>query len=204
MSSAMPAPVSGVPTSPVWALGALQPGAVTTITLVVRSAPDAAAGLLLFNTAVVTSTTFDPNLANNSSTAQSQVFGLADIAVDKVASTAIVTSGQYITYTITVTNNGPSAAEDVDIKELLPPSVTLQSLATTQGVCVSQICQLGVLTSGAQTVITAVVEGEPWRHAWGSHHQHCGGLHRHAGSEPGEQPGQRGRRSSGRWSIWRC
>ena len=60
-----------------------------------------------------------------------------------------------------MTNNGPSAAEDVDIKELLPPSVTLQSLTTAQGVCVSQICQLGVLTSGAQSVITAVVTVNP-------------------------------------------
>ena len=98
--AATPAPVSGLPTAPVWALGALQPGGVTTITLVVRSASDAAAGLLLRNTAIVTSTTFDPNLANNSSTAQSQVFGLADVEVNKVASTAIVTGGETITYTI--------------------------------------------------------------------------------------------------------
>ncbi len=154
---AEPAPTNGLPAAPRWAVGWMQPGAMITIALVVRTDADAFAGLLIRNTASVTTTTQDPVPANNSAWAQSQVFGSVDLAVRKTAQPTAVLAGGWVTYVVTVTNQGPSAARDVDIKELLPPSVTLTSLNPSRGTCVSQICQFGAMSAGEEIVVTATV-----------------------------------------------
>ena len=56
-----------------------------------------------------------------------------------------------------LSNTGPSTARTVDVKDLLPAGVTYSGGSTTQGACVSGICQLGDVAVG-QT-ITMVVTG---------------------------------------------
>ena len=159
--SATPAPTSGLPAAPAWSVTSLPPGASFSIQLVVQSDPNALAGLLVRNTATVTATTPDPQLDNNSALALSQVVGYADVEVQKVAGQPVALGGDTVLYTITVNNRGPSMAERVDIKDVLPPGMALESLSTQQGVCVGQICQLGDLPVGAPVVITATVKVDP-------------------------------------------
>jgi uncharacterized repeat protein (TIGR01451 family) len=156
--AATPAPSGGAPAAPRWSLKKMAAGAMADITLVVRSSADAQAGLLIRNTATVTTTTADPAPQNNSATAESQVFGMVDLEVRKTAQPTSALPGENVTYLITVTNRGPSAARDVDIKEQLPAGMTMVGMKPGRGVCVSQICQFGAMPAGETIVVTATAK----------------------------------------------
>ena len=49
----------------------------------------------------------------------------------------------------------------MDVKELLPPGLTLQQLLTSQGACVDSICQLGEVPVSQTVIITAVTKVNP-------------------------------------------
>jgi uncharacterized repeat protein (TIGR01451 family) len=64
-----------------------------------------------------------------------------------------VVSGATITWTLKVTDNGPSTAQQVTVEDPLPSGVTLTGATTTQGACQSTgnvlTCELGTLAAGA-------------------------------------------------------
>lgn len=89
----------------------------------------------------------------------------ADLSVTKTASPSPVGSGQMITYTITVTNNGPDPATDVSLIEILPgiDQLSLElPFVTSQGTCSLPSgsfeqrvnCNLGNLPVGATATLT--------------------------------------------------
>lgn len=89
----------------------------------------------------------------------------ADLSVTKTASPSPVGSGQMITYTITVTNNGPDPATDVSLIEILPDIDQLSlelPFVTSQGTCSLHSgsfeqrvnCNLGNLPVGATATLT--------------------------------------------------
>ena len=67
----------------------------------------------------------------------------ADLAIVKTALPSPVVAGQTLTYTLTTTNNGPSAATGVTITDTLPTGVTFVSATPSQG---SENFANGVLT----------------------------------------------------------
>jgi uncharacterized repeat protein (TIGR01451 family) len=79
------------------------------------------------------------------------------------------TPGGPINYAITVTNNGPDAATNVVVTDVLPASVTFVSATPSQGSCsgtTTITCTLGALGNGASATIALVVnvtagEGTP-------------------------------------------
>src|SRR5207245_2475102 len=73
----------------------------------------------LTNTATVSSPTADPVPANNTSTLITTVTPQADLQIVKTAP-ASVNAGGSLTYTLTVTNNGPSTATTPTISDTLP------------------------------------------------------------------------------------
>src|SRR4029077_15714966 len=85
-------------------------GASTTFTVVLTVIAGTASGTSIKDTADVSSTTTDPNLANNKAIATVVVAaaGQADLSVTSSATPNPVTDGNNITYTQAVTNNGPS------------------------------------------------------------------------------------------------
>ncbi|MCZ2392661.1 MAG: DUF11 domain-containing protein, partial [Chitinophagales bacterium] len=66
----------------------------------------------------------------------SHLFGLAraDLAVNKIASQDTAYVGQQIQFTITVTNNGPTATENVVVTDVLPTGLSYVSHTATAGV----------------------------------------------------------------------
>jgi uncharacterized repeat protein (TIGR01451 family) len=102
------------------------------------------------NTARVSSTDFDPNLANNYAIAQHQVTERADLEIVKTAigqnqvlgqAPGIyeelpdkVTAGMILTYTLTITNHGPSTSRNVVLQDLQPGAVELKAILPRQGV----------------------------------------------------------------------
>jgi uncharacterized repeat protein (TIGR01451 family) len=84
----------------------------------------------------------------------------ADLSLTKSATPESVTVGENVTYTITVTNNGPGAADGVTVTDALPAGATLVSANASQGSCsgtTTVSCSLGSLASGASATVTIVV-----------------------------------------------
>jgi uncharacterized repeat protein (TIGR01451 family) len=86
--------------------------------------------------------------------------GGADVSLAMTAAPNPVTQGANLTYTITVTNNGPLAASAVTITDALPSGATFVSAASTVGACsgtTTVTCTLGTMNSAATATITLVV-----------------------------------------------
>ncbi|MFB6613238.1 hypothetical protein ACFCV9_03270 [Streptomyces sp. NPDC056367] len=89
----------------------------------------------------------------------------ADLAIALSASPEPVASEANLTYTVTVRNIGPSAAENVVFNDTLPPDARFVSATSSQGTCTlppggstdTVTCSLGTLESGAQTTAQIVV-----------------------------------------------
>ncbi len=84
---------------------------------------------------------------------------LIDLAVTKAASPSPVQVGNNITWTIVVTNNGPSPATGVTTSDPLPAGNTFVSVSTGQGSCTGGAivgCQLGTIAAGGTVTITLV------------------------------------------------
>jgi uncharacterized repeat protein (TIGR01451 family) len=86
----------------------------------------------------------------------------ANLSVTKSDSPDPAHIGQELTYTITVTNDGPGPAEDVTAVDELPRNTGFGSVSTTQGTCVrrktSVTCNLGDLAAGQTATVTIVVK----------------------------------------------
>lgn len=85
----------------------------------------------------------------------------ADVKVEKIQDDqdAVYERGQTLTYTVTVTNNGPDLAKSVVVNDLLPAGVTLVSTSTTAGVYdeTSGSWTVGNMASNASSTLTVVV-----------------------------------------------
>ena len=84
-----------------------------------------------------------------------------DVGITKTASPTTVTLGGTLTYTLTVTNNGPDVASGVSVTDTLPAGVTFNSATPSQGTATqvggSVTASLGTLASGASATITIIV-----------------------------------------------
>jgi uncharacterized repeat protein (TIGR01451 family) len=98
----------------------------STITYTVTANIGAGATGTLTNTATVSAPggATDPSLANNTATDSDTVTPQADLAISKTDGVASVTAGTSTTYTIVVTNNGPSNVDGATVADTLPAAIT--------------------------------------------------------------------------------
>jgi uncharacterized repeat protein (TIGR01451 family) len=96
-------------------------------------------GTLLTNVSSVSSTTPDPNPANNVATTTttlnpgSTVSAAADIAVAETGPAGPRLVGQNVVYTVTVTNNSGGNSPGPEVSDAIPPNTTFVSAVQTGG-----------------------------------------------------------------------
>ncbi|HWR37510.1 MAG TPA: IPT/TIG domain-containing protein [Clostridia bacterium] len=84
---------------------------------------------------------------------------LADVAVT-LSAPASAATGASLTYTATVTNNGPNAANNIDLITSLPAEVTVLSATPAQGTCsvgVVSRCNLGSVAANSNVQVQLAV-----------------------------------------------
>jgi uncharacterized repeat protein (TIGR01451 family) len=113
----------------------------------------------IVNATTVSAATADPVAANNTGTASTPVTaGTADLDLTLVGP-ASVTPGLALTFTITVTNNGPSDAAGVSVADVTPTGL---NFASTSGACTTAFpCALGTIPAGETRTITVTYQVPP-------------------------------------------
>lgn len=113
------------------------------------------------NAATVSAATPDPNPNNNAVSTSTTINPAADLATTMTTAPNPVPVGGSLTYSVLVTNNGPSVATGVTATVTWPATVTFGSVAPSQGTCTptpGQVaCALGSLASGSTASIAVVV-----------------------------------------------
>lgn len=152
------------------ALGAINNGAQQTVTIVV-SPNTASRGTTITNNATASTTTIETNYPNNASSVDAVISNPSlDLVLNKTESVDPVAVGDSTVYTITVTNSGPSAAENVVITDTLPPAgLSFQSVTNTFGSCPTTPalnavggtleCNLGYIATNSVRSITVTMNG---------------------------------------------
>jgi uncharacterized repeat protein (TIGR01451 family) len=140
---------------------------------------DGAQGLNSWQDQPATTYTFDKPLARGMHTVQVEYYQnqggaradfrwnrVADLVVTNTESADPVLAGSDLTYTLAVTNNGPSIATGVTLTDTLPANVTFRSHTAPSGVTCSTpapgssgtvSCPLGTLNSGVSRTLSVVV-----------------------------------------------
>ncbi|HRK72626.1 MAG TPA: DUF11 domain-containing protein, partial [Rhodothermales bacterium] len=113
----------------VWTIGTMEVGQSALLNITVRVGTTGA----IQNTAVVSATERDPQIANNTSVAWVNASKAADVAITKTADVYAPKTGDLVNYTVTVRNYGPNPATTVSVTDLLPAGISLVQHNTTQG-----------------------------------------------------------------------
>ncbi|MCX6385131.1 MAG: hypothetical protein NTV40_00600 [Solirubrobacterales bacterium] len=130
------------------ALGTLAVNGEVRITLRAR-AQNSIAGMTVTNSATANS---DVTTSQPTDTAAVNVRALADLALTKSASLAVANLGDTIRYTLTATNNGPGAAENVQVVDTLPVALDEASAVATPsagGTCGRTNAEITCVWSGS-------------------------------------------------------
>jgi uncharacterized repeat protein (TIGR01451 family) len=151
------------------ATGTLGVNATANFSLVLQVTSTTPSGTSIPETPTASAGNVVPGLTSNSATATVIVAAAnsADMAIVKTASPSpSVPDGDPLTYTLTVTNNGPATATDVTAIDTLPSNVTYLTSISTQGTCSEAngtvTCLLGTMSDAATATVTILtIAGAP-------------------------------------------
>ena len=135
-----------------------------TVTYTLTATIDPAATGVLVNTASVTGVT-DPEPADNTATDFDILTPEIDLGVTKTDSADPVSPNDPLSYTVTVTNTGPSAGTAVTLVDTLPAGVAFVSSTPGPPVCNlaggTLTCDLGTVVPATTTTVTINVTVNP-------------------------------------------
>jgi uncharacterized repeat protein (TIGR01451 family) len=146
-------------------LASMASGTTATFTIVATVSASAPLGLLN-NTANATTTSTDPSTPNSSTAGTTITAGNADVGVVKTAAPGPYGTGNNLTYTIAVSNAGPTAAANVTVTDVIPAGTTFVSATPTQGSCsgtTTVTCSLGTIANlgSASIALTVTLPSAP-------------------------------------------
>ena len=158
--SAAPSQGTYNPATGLWSVGTVNVGSPATLVVqatVISPSPQT-------NTATIThSDQFDPNTANNTASA-TQTPQQADLALTKTTSDPTPNVGDTVTYTVTLSNNGPDSATKAQVTDLLPAGLSFVSATPSQGAYdpATGLWTAGVIVVGApQTLMIQAMVVSP-------------------------------------------
>ncbi|QNK64746.1 DUF11 domain-containing protein [Pedobacter sp. PAMC26386] len=137
----------------VWTIGNLISGGTAgmTITASVNATGPYA------NTATISGTETDIVPGNNTSTVSTTPIPVADRAIAKTINNATPAVGSNVVFTLTATNNGPSASTGITVTDLLPSGYTYVSSTPPAGTTYNNVTGLwtiGTLANAATSTLT--------------------------------------------------
>ena len=151
-------PSVGSYTAPTWTIGTLADGASATLTI--QATVDAGtAGSTITNT--VTNVTLDQTDSNTTADDLSEsitVGNATDLVIGKTVDNGTPDEGDTVTFTVTVTNNGPAQATNVSIDDVLPAGLTIGSVTPSTGTWTAPTWTVGTLNNGASATLTIVAD----------------------------------------------
>jgi uncharacterized repeat protein (TIGR01451 family) len=140
-----------------WRLDSLARAATATAIITVTPTVEG----LITATAAVAAREVDPIQANNTASVTTTVGPAADLAISIADFPDPAVAGSNVTYTVSVTNQGPSTATGVIVNDSLPAAVTVVSTNATQGTVSiagrTLTWSLGTMSSGTRATLTVVV-----------------------------------------------
>ena len=143
-------------------LGDVLPGASPTIQITAQLDPGIG-GTRLTNTATVASApstgspTADPDLTNNSSSASQNVAARSDLTMLKTRTSGAVVAGGTVSYLLTVTNTGPSNANNFTVTDPIPQVPTGTTLVSATASGDGSCTTVNVLQPDAVTLVPTLV-----------------------------------------------
>ena len=160
---------NGSVTCSIGTIGNFASGASAQFTLTANIDPSASG--TLSNTATISGPNADTNPGNNSATAVTTVTSTADLTITK-SGPATATAGTNITYTLTLTNGGPSNAASVSLTDAVPANATFVSESQSTGPTFSCVtpavggtgtitCSLASFANGASATFSITVKINP-------------------------------------------
>ncbi|GMU43639.1 MAG: hypothetical protein AMXMBFR25_16250 [Lysobacterales bacterium] len=143
----LPAPAGTTLVSgPAGPIGTLAAGASVQSLYVFAVSPAVLSGTTITGTASVTSTTTDPNTANNSASTTTGVIAVADLSVTLTSSATQALINVPVTFTAVSTNGGPSDAQNVSVTITLTPDFRYSGHTATGATCTTpQIGNTGAI-----------------------------------------------------------
>jgi len=138
-----------------WNVGALNYLEIATLTIIARVN---ATGLMT-NFANITSPNFDPNPDNNNDTVDVVGIPVADLRIVKRVDNARPNFGSTVTFTVSVTNLGPSNATGVTVSDIVSPGLVYLSHSVTQGFynATTGVWDIGALNYAASALMNLTV-----------------------------------------------
>ncbi len=119
-------------------------------------------GMVLIAQAEGSSDTADPDMTNNTRVASTAVALEADLQAALTGDPELVFLGDVVTYTLAITNTGPSSASGVRASLNLPSSVRILDVQPSQGTCDGEECDLGSLGLGGTATVRWQVHVTQW------------------------------------------
>jgi uncharacterized repeat protein (TIGR01451 family) len=150
----------------VCSFGNLGSGATRTMTIQAHILPGFTGAL--HNDARVSSDVFDNDLSDNLDTVVTDVAASADLSITKTDTPDPVLAGNDLTYTITVANEGPSTATEVEVTDDLPDGTSFVEGVDGNGATIcalvqpgTVVCDIGTMQPGASVTIYLTVTVDP-------------------------------------------
>lgn len=112
-------------------IGMIQAGTSTSLSIVSRLSTSVFDGETVTNQATVTSTSDDPDSANDQASASTTVVRQADLSITKTSVAASVNAGALASWDIVVVNNGPSDATNIVVSDILPAGASFDAGSST-------------------------------------------------------------------------
>jgi len=128
---------------------------------IVVTATAPVAGGVITNTATITSTTADSDVALNTAQITTTVIAQVDLQIGKSVSPDPVLAGQLLTYTLTFTNAGPSQITSAVITDTLPANATVASAPGCAPAGSKLTCAVAVPAVNTPASLVIVVNAPP-------------------------------------------